>query len=737
MKFTLSWLKDHLDTNASLEQITEKLTAIGLEVESVTNRSEELKPFTVAKVLHAQQHPDADKLRVCKVQSNNGELQIVCGAPNARAGIYVALAQEGAWIPKHAFSIKKSNIRGVESNGMLCSSDELNLGEDSNGIMELPEAKIGTPIADVLGLNDPIIEIAITPNRPDALGVHGIARDLAAAGMGTLKPLADTSGVKGSFDSAISVEIATGHCNQFVGHHIKGVKNGPSPAWLQQRLKAIGLRPISALVDITNYLTFDLGRPLHVYDAGKLQGNLTVRAAAAGETIHALDDNQYTLPPSITVIADASGPVAVGGVIGGLESGCSDDTNEVFLEAALFDPVSVASSGRTLALQTDARYRFERGVDANFAEAGARHAVQMILDLCGGTASKPVMAGSVPAWQRSIRFSPELVKTLGGADVATSDIKRILLALGFACSEKGHELEISPPSWRPDIGGEADMVEEILRIVGYDHIPAATLPPSNRFMKPALNNAQRRSSLARRVLSARGFMECHTWSFIPDRQAKLFGGGKTELKLANPISADLDSMRPSLIPNLLGAAERNMRRGLQNLSLAEVGLTFHGTKPEEQTLCAAAIRIGAIDSYQYGENFHIRSKPVDVFDAKADALAVLSALGVQKFDIITETPSWYHPGRSGAVTLGGKIILGYFGELHPAILKQMDLHDIQAVACELFPDSLPQARKKSKSKPPLQISDYQAVERDFAFLVDEALPATEVIKTIEKADKKL
>ena len=504
MKLTLSWLKDHLETNADLQTISATLTSIGLEVESITDASESLKAFTVAKILSAERHPEADKLQVCKVESNAGELQIVCGAPNARAGIFVALAQEGAFIPGANFTIKKTKIRGVESNGMLCSFEELGIAGDSSSIIELPEAPIGSSVASALGLDDPLIDIAITPNRADCLGVRGVARDLAAAGIGNLKHLASSiqhSEKKSSLNAecrmpnAISVTITTENCPQFIGCHISGVKNGESPEWLKKRLTAIGLRPISALVDITNYFTYDLGRPLHVYDAKKLAGNLTVRDAKDGEKIKALNGKEYGLSQGMCVIADANNVQAIGGVIGGEDSGCTQDTTEVFLEVALFTPSHVATTGRTLQIDSDARYRFERGVDPAFVEEGAKRAISMILELCGGAASELVIAGKTPEWKRSISFNPECVRTLGGVEISQEKISEILSFLGFLNAESQI---LTPPSWRADIEGEADIVEEILRIHGYDNLAVLPLPKVPEVRLPAVESIPQQL-LARRI----------------------------------------------------------------------------------------------------------------------------------------------------------------------------------------------------------------------------------------------
>jgi len=753
MKFTLSWLKDHLDTSASLDEIGKTLTAIGLEVEAIHDKSAEMKAFTVAKILQAEKHPEADKLRVCKVESDVGELQIVCGAPNARAGIYVALAKEGAVIPNGGMVIKKTKIRNVESNGMLCSLEELALPGDSAGIIELPGTpRIGDSVADVMGLSDPIIEIAITPNRADCLGVRGIARDLAAAGLGTLLPLPPGEG-RGEGLSPISVTIAdTKKCPQFIGCTIKGVKNGPSPDWLKKRLEAIGLRPISALVDITNYITFDLGRPLHVYDAAKLRGNITVREAVNGETLKALNGKEYILSPGMTVIADESGVLGLGGIIGGESSGCTEDTTGVYLEVALFDPTDIAKTGRKLDILSDARFRFERGVDVAFVETGARLAIKMIREICGGEVSELVITGKTPEWKREIQFRPERIKTLGGVDISNDKAFSILYSLGFTGNNA-----ITPPSWRADIEGEADLVEEVLRIYGYDHIPTVAVPKLAGISKPALNNAQKRVHLAKHILAARGLLEAYTWSFIPEPQAAIFGGNNPELKLLNPINAELDTMRPSLLPNLLEAAMRNASRGFKDIGLFEVGLQFTDITPDGQRMVATGIRTGIVrnwdythiithtDAQQYVQNvgklipsnrFQQNLRPVDTFDVKADALAVLQSLGLAKCDIISPASVWYHPGRSGTLTLGGKIILGHFGELHPGLLQTYDI-DSPVSAFEIFLDAIPQARAKGKAKPTLKLSDFQAVERDFAFIVEEKITAADIIKSLSGADKAL
>lgn len=738
MKFTLSWLKDHLETTASLQEISDKLTAIGLEVESVEDKAESLKAFTVAKILEATRHPEADKLQVCKVESDVGVLQIVCGAANARAGLYVALAKEGAVIPGNGMTIKKTKIRGVESNGMLCSQEELGLAESSEGIIELPEAAIGAKVADVMSLNDPVIDIAITPNRADCLGVRGIARDLAAAGLGTLKPMPDIS-FKPSFSSPISVSIDTKACEQFIGCFIKSVRNKPSPDWLKTRLEAIGQKSISALVDITNYFTFDLGRPLHVYDEKKLGRNIAVRASKKGENIKALNGKDYALENSVTVIADSSNVLAIGGIIGGVESSCTEATTDIFLEVALFEPDSVALAGRNLQIDSDARYRFERGVDVAFVEEAAKRAAAMITQVCGGQASELVYAGKTPQWQREINFNPERVKSLGGVDISAEKSIEILRNLGFTSNQQPatNNYIVTPPSWRADIEGEADLVEEILRIHGYEHIPSTPLPKCAAITPAILNLLQKRVHLAKRLLAGRGMMEVQTWSFLPAAQAAMFGGNNPALTLLNPISADLDTMRPCLLPNLLDAAKRNAARGFKNLNLFEVGLQFHDITPDGQKTLASGIRIGNAQNNNYeGGLFTQKADTVDAMDAKADTVSLLQTLGVSKLEVSTENlPSYYHPNRSGAFVLG-KTVLGFFGEIHPRIAKSFDIEG-RVTAFEIFLDNIPVARSKGTAKPTLKLSDYQAVERDFAFIVDENVSAATIEKEINKAEKNL
>jgi phenylalanyl-tRNA synthetase beta chain len=727
MKFTLSWLRDHLETTATLEQISETLSAIGLEVESVSNAGAALEAFIAARIIEATQHPDADKLRVCKVDDGTGIRQVVCGAPNARAGITVALAREGVKIPASGITIKKSAIRGVESNGMLCSAHELGIGEDGGGIIELPASAIlGQPIAAALGLHDPVIDIAVTPNRADCLGIYGIARDLAAAGLGTLKPVPHAKH-SGTAPCPITVTLETAACPLFIGCQITSVKNGPSPQWLQQRLKAIGLRPISALVDITNFMTFAYARPLHVYDASKLTGGITVREAKGGETLNALNDKDYTLTSGMTAICDGSGVIGLGGVIGGTSTGCDEQTTSVFLEAALFDPVSIAQTGRALAIESDARHRFERGIDPAFVQQGIEIAIGMILELCGGTPSELVVAGAAPEWKRTVAFDVAKVATLGGLELSDAKIFETLEALGFRL----HVDQWQPPSWRADIEGEADLVEEVLRIARYDSIPSAALPAPTQKAVPQPQQA--RTSAVRRALATCGLSDVCSFSFISAQHAATFGGSNPALTLLNPIHADLNTMRPCLLPGLIAAVGRNAARGFADIGLFELGNVFTDTTPSGQKPMASGLRSGNAAPRTPFKTERL----VDAFDAKADLLALLAAAGMgAKLPVDRTVPAWYHPSRSGRVSLGGKITLGYFGELHPLVLAEFGIKH-RVVAFEAFLDAIPLPKAKTKAKPPLALSQFQAVERDFAFLAGERVAAADILKAVEGADKTL
>lgn len=737
MKFSLSWLKSHLETDATLDDIVAALTAIGLEVEEVEDPARRLSGFIVGHILTAERHPNADRLQVCSVATGEATIQVVCGAPNARAGLKVILARPGTVIPVTGDALKKGNVRGIESQGMMCSWRELALGEDHDGIAELDESfTVGAALLDVMSF-DPVIDISVTPNRADCLGVRGIARDLAAAGLGRLVPLS-VEPVAGSFASPIGVTLdfapdAAGACPLFAGRFIRGVKNGDSPQWLKDRLASIGLRPISALVDITNFFTFDLNRPLHVFDADRVKGDITARLARPGETLAALNGKTYALDEAMTVIADATGPLGLAGVIGGDSSGCSETTSSVFLEAAWFDPARTATTGRRLDILSDARFRFERGVDPAFVVPAMELATRMILDLCGGEASEPVIAGTEPDWQKSIVLRPGRVAALGGVEVEIAQQERILHALGCAVAEHDDGLLVNPPSWRADIGGEQDLVEEVVRIVGFDAIPAVPLP-RNPMPKPILTPAQRRVGWVRRQLAARGLIETVTWSFLPQAQAALFGGGSDALQLANPISADLDAMRPSVLPNLVAAVGRNLDRGLRDFSLFEIGPQFDGPEPGQQRLVAGGLRVGKTAARHWTG----APRAVDAFDAKADLLAAIAATGLSPdgFQTIAEAPSWYHPGRSGTLRLGNKPV-GYFGELHPGVLAALDVKG-PLVGFELFIEALPPAKAKpSRARPLLKASAFQSLDRDFAFILDSTVAAEQVVRAARNADKAL
>ena len=739
MKFTLSWLKAHLDTDAPLDDILYALTDLGLEVEEVINPMDTLAAFTVAYVKSAEKHPDADRLNVCQVDTGKGVQQIICGAPNARAGIHVVLASPGTYVPGIDTTIGVGKIRGIESFGMMASEREMELSDEHDGIIELAGApEIGSRFVDYLAEHspdkiDPVIDIAITPNRPDALGVRGIARDLAARGLGTLKPM-PTADIKGGFKSGIDVvidgDVMENGCPLFTGRLIKGVKNGPSPAWLQARLRAIGLRPISTLVDITNLFTYDLNRPLHVFDADKVAGNLRVHFAEGGEKITALDEKEYTLAPGIMAISDDSGVESIAGIMGGLSTGCTDETVNVFVESAYWEPIAIAAAGRKLKINSDARYRFERGVDPAFTPEGLDLAVAMILELCGGEASDLVQAGDVPDVSRQYKLDTDRVQSLVGMDIPAEQQIATLKALGFTIDGD----QVTPPSWRPDVLGSADLVEEIARVASLTKLQGVPLPrPGVGVAKPILTPMQKRESLSRRTIAALGYNECVTYSFIDQASAALFGGGTDAVKVGNPISSDMSHMRPSLLPGLLAAAARNQARGFADMALFEVGPVFHGGEPEEQEVIATGLLVG----YTGPRDPHGARRAVDVFDAKADAEALLSAIGAPaKLMVLRDVNDWWHPGRSGKLSLGPKNVLAGFGELHPKVLKEMGVKG-PAVAFAVHIAKPPFPKKKSTTRPALKISDMQAVDRDFAFVVDNKVEALTLLNAAKGADKNL
>ena len=738
MKFTLSWLKDHLETEAPIDDILYALTDLGLEVEGVEDRGAKLADFAIGKIMSAEKHPDADRLRVCQVDTDEGMKQIICGAPNAREGITVVVAKPGVYVPGLDITIGVGKIRGIESFGMMASESEMELSDEHDGIIELDNGRVGQSFVDWLAVNDPakvdpVIEIAITPNRPDALGVRGIARDLAARGLGKLKSAQEVH-YDGTFSCPVSISIdddTLDQCPVFFGRVIRGVKNGPSPEWLQDRLRAIGLRPISFLVDVTNFFTFDQNRPLHVFDADKIAGNaLRIHKAKGGETITALDDKEYTLVEGMTVISDDNGVESIGGIMGGAASGCTEETVNVFVEAAYFDPVRTAYTGRALKINSDARYRFERGIDPEFTPQGVELATQMIMEHAGGEASDVVIAGAIPDVARAYKLDAARVQSLVGMEIPESTQRQTLTSLGFKL--EGDMAQV--PSWRPDVQGEADLVEEVARIASLTKLQGRPLPRlTDGVPKPVMTPIQRRLVAARRTAAALGYNECVSYSFIDQASAKLFGGGTDVTMLENPISADMSHMRPVLLPALLQAAARNQARGFADMALFEVGTVFDGGEPGEEHLQVSGLLIGRTGP----KDVHGASRDVDVFDAKADAEAVLAAIGAPaKVQINRGAPEWWHPGRHGIICLGPKKVMGVFGEVHPRILAAMNVKG-PAMAFTIYPEQIPLSRKSGASRRAMDISDLQAVERDFAFVVDSGVDALALVNAAVGADKAL
>ena len=728
MKFSLSWLKNHLETDADAATVADKLTAIGLEVEGIDNPAEALRPFVIARVVTAEPHPQADKLQVLSVDTGSGApLQVVCGAPNARAGMLGVFGGPGTFVPGSGFTLKKAAIRGVESNGMMCSARELELGDDHQGIIELAaDAPVGKSFADFAGLDDPVFDVAVTPNRQDCMGVRGIARDLAAAGLGTLKPL-DVPAIEGSFDCP--VEIRTDDpdgCPAFYGRVIRGLVNGPSPEWVQRRLKAAGQRPISALVDLTNYVMLDLGRPAHAYDLHSMSGAVVAPRARDGETVTALNEKDYALTPEMTVIADDKGVHDIGGIMGGEHSGVQDTTRDVLLEIAYFDPGRIARTGQALGLTSDARTRFERGVDPAFLDDGLAVLTGLILAHCGGEASRVVRAGSPPAEEKRVPFRPERVAALGGIDVATREQVAILERLGFVID--GAEAIV--PSWRRDVDGTADLVEEVIRIVGMDKIPSTPLPRADGVARPTATRAQAIERRARRSAAARGLDQAMTWSFIAQREANLFGGAAHVI--ANPISEDMKYMRPSLIPGLAAAARRNLDRGASSVRLFEVGRRYLASG-ERPTLALLLAGDKAPRDWRAG-----KAEAFDAFDAKAEALAVLEATGapVASLQLAMDAGETWHPGRSATLGLGPKAIVAAFGEIHPRIARALDLPPA-TVAVEIYLDAIPQPRSNDRTRPAFAPPALQPLSRDFAFLVPPDLAAGALVRAMKGADKVL
>jgi phenylalanyl-tRNA synthetase beta chain len=739
MKFTLPWLREHLETEAGLEELVERLTMLGFEVEGVETRGADLSPFKVALVTEVRRHPDAERLSLCRVDTGGELAEVVCGAPNVHAGMKAVFAPVGVVIPASGEVLRRARIRGVDSNGMLCSASELLLGEDRDGIIELPaDAPVGRPASEAIRLEGPVIEVAITPNRGDCFGVLGIARELAAAGLGRLRHR-DFRPVPGEFEAGLAITLdfppgAEAACPLFVGRVFRGLRNGPSPAWLQARLTAIGLRSISTLVDITNLVTFDLGRPLHVFDAARVRGDLSLRFARPGEALTALDGKTYRLDPDMTVIADASGAISLGGIMGGESTGCTAETTEVVLEVALFDPLRTASTGRRLGIESDARTRFERGVDPGMVLPGMEYATRLIQGLCGGSAGRPIVAGSVPPTRPPFRFRMQQLERLSGIALHGAVIEQHMRSLGFGADwvEDG-VLQLWPPSWRHDVGMEADVVEELVRLHGYDRVPPMPVRRTEAVGHPALSPEQRQRASVRRALAARGLAEAVTWSFVEPELARRFGG--EGIRLRNPINAELSVLRPSLLPHLLSAAARNQSRGQTNAGLFEVGPRFFGAEPGEQEVVAAGIRVG----HNHGRHWAEPPRPVDVFDARADALALLASckLNADAVRVVADGPGHYHPGRRGRLMLGPQTILAEFGELHPAILRDLDVTG-RAVGFEVFLDRLPRPKARpGRSRTPLKASPFPPVDRDFAFVVAAEVAAESLLGAVRGADKSL
>ncbi|MFV0296301.1 MAG: phenylalanine--tRNA ligase subunit beta [Hyphomicrobiaceae bacterium] len=749
MKFTLSWLKDHLETDASLEELHKTLDQIGLEVEAIEDISEKLGAFTIARVVDAKQHPNADKLQVLQVEVAPGQptVEVVCGAPNARTGLVGVFAPLGTHIPGTGITLEKRPVRGVVSNGMMLSEREMQLSDDHEGIVDLDAAlteNVGRRYVDVLGLSDPVIEIKLTPNRPDCTGVRGVARDLAAAGLGTLKPERQPPGVEGDFDCPVDILLEfpdgdTTPCPCFAGRYIKGIKNGPSPAWMQKRLKAIGQKPINAVVDVTNYISIDRGRPLHVYDADKLHGAIRTRLGRKGESFLGLNGKDYDCDDTMCVIADERAVLGFGGILGGEDTGSTETTTNILIECAYFDPVGTATTGRKANIQTDARYRFERGVDPAFVEPGLDLATAMMMEVAGGKPSRRRIAGKPPVKPLTVDFEFSRIEKLMGIKLPDEMIRGTLEALGFAIAGTGPRFKVTVPPWRPDINGSADLIEEVARIAGLESIASVPLPRlDNGVTRATLTQGQKRVRRARRSLASRGFVEAITWSFIRHEEAIHFGGGAEALELANPISSEMTTMRPGLLPGLLAAVHRNNNRGFADVSLFEVGQAYSGDKETEQATIAAGIRAGATGLLGAGRDWEGAARPAGMFAIKADLVALMTALGFDpgRAQITRDAPDWYHPGRSGTLRLGPKVILAHFGELHPATLKLMDVSG-PAAAFEVFLDALPPERRKTRARPPLAVSDLLPITRDFAFLLKKDVAAGDVIRAAEKADKAL
>ncbi|MDP1723241.1 MAG: phenylalanine--tRNA ligase subunit beta [Alphaproteobacteria bacterium] len=739
MKFTLSWLKDHLDTNITLDNLLIELVNLGLEVESVEDKSKGLENFVIVEILTVAPHPNADRLRLCNVTTGTKAYDVVCGAPNVYEGMKTVFADIGTFVPGLNTTLKKAEIRGVPSHGMLCSAQELLLGGDANGIMDLPkDVEIGQRLVDYLGLTDPVIDVSVTPNRPDWLAVRGIARDLAAKKLGTLKPMPMKALPVVGFKPSIKVhfkfeEDVKNACTLFMGRLIKNVQNKESPEWLKKKLIGIGLRPISAIVDITNFLTHDLCRPLHIFDADKIKGSLELRMSRDGETLEAIDNKTYNLDDGMTVITDDTGIISLAGIMGGLSTSCDLTTQNVFLEAALFDPIRTAQTGRKLGILSDARYRFERGIDPESVRVGVDYGTQLILEICGGEISDIVVTGKESLPSKEIYIRPKRFTQMTGIDLASDKIEKILKNLGCDIKQTGEKITLVPPSWRLDLQSEIDLIEDVLRLHGYHHLPTASMPKGEGIPKAILTPSQKRRQDARRYLANRGLLEIVTYSFMSQKKALLFGAINESIILSNPISADLDYMRPSILPNIMDVLVRNTARNNADLGLFEIGPIYKDDTPDGQLMMASGMRMGKTNTKHWLQV----PRSFDVYDVKADFLSVLGLFGIKEEQIQFKqnAASWYHPGRSGSYYFGGKTLLGYFGEIHPKIQKEFDLAN-PVYGFEIFMDAVPFLEKK-KSKMALELSSFQMVGRDFAFILDNNVQAQDVIKIAKNIDKNL
>lgn len=743
MKFTVSWLKEHLDTECSSKEILEKLNMIGLEVESYANPKKLYEDFSVCKVISLEKHPDANKLNKCLLDTKNGHVSVICGANNVKVGMKAVFAPVGTYVPGLDIYLKSTKIRGIQSDGMLVSEKELLLSDEHDGIIELDnKAEVGLSIDNFFDLGDEVIEIGVTPNRSDALGVNGIARDLSASGIGSIKQsVINEVKEKIICDKSFSIDPLLEKEENITASFrlIKNVNNVESPKWLQDRLKSIGLRPISSLVDITNYLTFDSCRPLHVFDADKIGRDIYIRKAISGEKIQTLDDSEYNLDPSVTVIADDQGADSIAGIIGGVRTSCGIDTKNVLIESAIWDKINTAETGRKLGIITDARYRYERGVDPDFIVSGIEIATNMIQDICGGEASEIISLGEYKPDNKIINFNISEIERLVGISVDKESVIKILDKLGFMVKDMNENLSIKAPSWRHDISEKACIVEEIIRIIGTDKIQSKPLAKNTKIKTKILSNMQNRRRTGRRALASRGMVEAITWSFIPHNHAVIFGGGQKKLQLINPISSELNTMRPSLFPNLIASAKRNHDRGLRDISLFELGQCYKGVNPEDQVDNAAGIRFGNALGMGGSGDWREPKREYNVFDVKEDVITLLAVLGMaeNKYQLSTETPPWYHPGKSGVLRQGPKNIIAYFGEIHPRVIKKFGLSG-SLLGFEVMLNNIPDLKNKlSLSRGRFHLSDLMSVSRDFAFVVDEEINADKLIKVIKNIDQKI